>query len=91
MPWSQFKTIIEKDDTGVEETLAQRGIVVANNGGVLTVSGLNDGDTISVYDLQGAMLAQGKENGGMMQISVNGEDGKFVILKVGNESIKVMM
>lgn len=79
------------DDTdGVKEIQTKRGIVVSTANNTLTVSGLTDGETIDAYSLQGTKLAQAKAFCGSALLQI-GKPQKVVILKVGNESIKVQL
>ncbi len=88
---SSFKTIIEKNtETGIAEINAKRDIMVSTTYNTITVSGLTDGEVVEAYSLQGTKLAQAKAFSSSAQIQII-EPQKMVILKVGNESIKVLM
>ena len=66
----------------------QRGLLVTTRGGLMTVSGLADGETVTLYNAQGMMIASGKATAGSVSLDTNGTKG-VVILKAGNESLKV--
>ena len=66
----------------------QRGLLVTTRGGLMTVSGLADGETATLYNAQGMMIASGKATAGSVSLDTNGTKG-VVILKAGNESLKV--
>ncbi len=77
-------------ETGIVQVPAQRGIVAARNGATLSVSGLSIGETVSVYNLQGGMLDKSASFGGTAQLNIGGSH-ETVIIKVGEESIKVAL
>lgn len=70
------------------EAVESRGIVVANQGSNVSVSGLNDGEVVSLYSLSGVMLSTARANAGIANLSTVGENG-FVILKIGQQSLKI--
>lgn len=67
-----------------------RGILVTSAEGRIMVSGLNNGEKVSVYSTGGVMLGTGTACAGQAEISVNTQDA-IVVIKVGNESIKYAM
>lgn len=77
-------------ETGIDalQTEEKRGVLVSTDGGYVTVSGLDDGEIVYLYNLQGISLAEGKAYAGSVRLDTRNEKG-VVILKVGNESIKV--
>ncbi len=77
-------------ETGIAQVPAKRGIVVSAESGSLSVSGLNAGETVAVYNLQGVMLGKSTASGGTAQFSINRKH-ETVIIKVGEESIKVVL
>ncbi len=90
-PWkSSFKNIVEFDseETAID-TPTQRGIVVSTTGGYLTISGLNDGESISIYSIGGSLLAKFTAVAGTA--TYNGTSGDIVIVKIGEQSIKVQL
>ncbi len=79
-----------EDPTGVMETNAKRGVMVTADRGVLTVSGLNEGEQVEVYNTQGSRLYQARAHKDAVQFRVNEKHGVLVI-KVGKESLKVKL
>ncbi len=79
-----------QDVTGIAEISAKRGIIVSSDNSILTVNGLNNGEMVQAYTLQGMKLTQARAFNGSAQLQI-AEPQKVVILKVGNESIKVQM
>ena len=67
-----------------------RGVLVQNDGDFLTVSGLNDNEQVTMYDINGVQLDIAKSVNGIATFSIN-MDSKIVVVKVGNDSIKVQL
>ncbi len=79
-------------DGGVEtaiDTPTHRGIVVSATAGYLTISGLNDGECISIYSINGSLLATSTAVAGTATYS--GTSGDIVIVKIGEQSIRVQL
>ena len=87
-PWSSFKYIIEDGTVGVAAVDAAGNVSITTGDGLLTVSGLADGETATLYNAQGTMIASGKATAGSVSLDTNGTKG-VVILKAGNKSLKV--
>ena len=68
----------------------QRGIIVQNNNDFITISGLNDNESVSLYNVSGIELGNTKATSGTATFNVNKAD-EVVIVKIGNESIKVQL
>lgn len=67
-----------------------RGILVTSAEGRIMVSGLNNGEKVSVYSTGGVMLGTGTAYAGQAEINVSTQDS-IVVIKVGGESIKYAM
>lgn len=65
-----------------------RGLVVSSDQGLVTCSGLNDGEQALFYSTEGKLLGRQTAQGGSAGIATQ---EKFVILKVGATSMKVRM
>ena len=76
------------DPTAIAATEARRALLVTTGGRTLTVSGLADGETATLYSLQGCMLDTAKAYGGQARLDTRGEKGA-VVLKAGGQSVKV--
>lgn len=63
-----------------------RGIIACSDGGIVTVSGLNDGETVSFFTADGRLLGASKAYGGTASCAAS---APFVIAKVGSSSIKI--
>ena len=85
-----YFTDAEDINTNIVAVDNHRGLLIMTNGGLITVSGLAEGETVMLYNAQGMMLASGKAAAGSVSLDTNGTKG-MVILKAGNESLKVNM
>lgn len=86
-PWNKFKYIVEDDPSAIN-LVKQRRIMVQSNNGFLSVSGLNNQEMVSLYNVFGVKLNSAKAISGIATFNVNTTD-KIVIIKIGEESIKV--
>ena len=69
-------------------TAKMRGVVVAADGGIVTVSGLNDGEKVEFYSVDGKLIGAQKANGGTVSIATAEH---IVICKMGGASIKMLV
>lgn len=85
--WQKFKNIkkISTDDISVAK---MHGVVVAAEGGIVTVSGLSDGAKVEFYSIDGKLIGAEKANGGTVSIKTSEH---VVICKVGRKSIKILV
>ena len=65
-----------------------RGIVATSDGGIVTLSGLDNGELVSFYSPDGRLVATSKAQSGTVSCSVN---SSMVIAKVSNQSIKLIV
>ena len=64
-----------------------RGIIVSCSGGIITVSGLEDNETVMFYDTEGKLLYSGVAQN--RTISYAPSTTGVIIVKIGKSSIKV--
>lgn len=85
--WQNFKNIkkIATDDISAAK---MRGVVVAAEGGIVTVSGLSDGAKVEFYSIDGKLIGAEKANSGTASIKTSEH---VVICKVGRKSIKILV
>lgn len=79
-----------KDDgslSGINQ-VERRGIVVSSDNGFVNVSGLNDGEQVTLYSTEGKLLGTQSAQGGAC-IFTSFE--KVVIVKIGDSSFKVLV
>ena len=67
-----------------------RGILIQNDDDFLRISGLNDNEQVIIYDISGRQLDAAKSVNGTAIFNINNVD-KLVVVKVGNDSIKVQL
>ena len=73
--------------TNINQT-EMRGVMATCSGGIITVSGLSDGETVMFYDANGALLYTGTAQNGT--ISYAPSTSGVIIVKIGSTSIKVV-
>ena len=73
--------------TNINQT-EMRGVMATCSGGIITVSGLTDGETVMFYDANGALLYAGAAQNGT--ISYAPSTSGVIIVKIGTTSIKVV-
>ena len=67
-----------------------RGIIIQSNNGFLTISGLNNNENVSLYTTEGILIGNGKSVSGSAIFNLNNTN-KIVIVKIGKESIKIVL
>lgn len=79
-----------KDDgslSGINQ-VERRGIVVSSDNGFVNVSGLNDGEQVTLYSTEGKLLGTQSAQGGACIFTTF---EKVVIVKIGDSSFKVLV
>ena len=79
---------------GIESAIANvraNPVLIQSNGGVLNISGVNDGTDIVVYSVSGQMVGTSKAKGNQTSVFTNTQKGEIVIVKIGDKSVKVVM
>ncbi len=67
-----------------------RAVVVSTSGSSVSVSGLDDGESVALYDLSGMLLSSATASGGRATLSAGGASG-VVIVKLGERAIKTTL
>ena len=67
-------------------TTAKRGIVVKSEGGIVTISGLDEGERIEFLSVDGKVLGSATSVDGTASFSTS---EKIVIVKIGSQSVKL--
>lgn len=76
---------LQNNPTNINQT-ATRGIIVTSNDGIVTLSGLNNDETVRFYTVDGKQLGAAKAvNGTASQVVSE----SVVIAKMGNQTIKI--
>ena len=73
--------------TNINQT-EMRGVMATCSGGIITVSGLSDGETVMFYDANGALLYTGTAQNGIISYAPSASG--VIIVKIGTASIKVV-
>ena len=64
-----------------------RGIAIQSAGGFVTISGLDNNETVSFYGIDGKSLGSATAINGTTSFAA--QSGSIVVAKIGKESIKV--
>ena len=76
---------LQNTPTNINQT-ATRGIIVTSNDGIVTLSGLNNDETVRFYTVDGKQLGAAKAINGTASQAVS---ESIVIAKMGNQTIKI--
>ena len=76
---------LQNNPTNINQT-ATRGIIVTSNDGIVTLSGLNNDETVRFYTVDGKQLGVAKAVNGAASQAVS---ESVVIAKMGNQTIKI--
>ena len=88
-PWSGFKEVVAISPSGISKLEASETSVKCEDG-QLTVEGINDGQIVDVYSLNGEKLDSAVVKNGTTHIDSKHLSEKAVIVKVNNKSIKLL-
>lgn len=78
---------LQNTTTNINQT-ATRGIIVTSNDGIVTLSGLNNDETVRFYTVDGKQLGAAKAVNGTASQAVS---ESVVIAKMGNQTIKIVV
>ena len=78
---------LQNTTTNINQT-ATRGIIVTSNDGIVTLSGLNNDETVRFYTVDGKQLGAAKAVNGAASQAVS---ESVVIAKMGNQTIKIVV
>jgi len=84
----------EPKTEGITNDIAQvRAIpvLIKSNGGILTIEGVNDGETIEVFTLNGTKRCSAVSKNGVANICTNIKPGGVAIVRIGEKSVKVIV
>lgn len=76
---------LQNNPTNINQT-ATRGIIVTSTDGIVTLSGLNNDETVRFYTVDGKQLGAAKAVNGTASQAVS---ESIVIAKMGNQTIKI--
>jgi len=86
--WIDKEPVI--DVTAVSQVPAQ-AILIQSEGGVMTVQGLDDGQQVRVYSINGTEAGTAVSSNGQAQVNTNLPAGSVAIIKIGDRSVKVVI
>lgn len=88
--WIDAEPKTEGITNGVANVSA-RAVLIQNNGGIITINGVEDGMRVSAYSLNGVEEAATISRNGAAVLNTNAQTGSTVIVKMGEKSVKVLM
>jgi hypothetical protein len=88
--WIDAEPKTEGITNGVANVNA-RAVLIQNNGGIITINGVEDGMRVSAYSLNGVEEAATISRNGAAVLNTNAQTGSTVIVKMGEKSVKVLM
>ena len=86
-PWSGFGTIKAIEGTEGIESVEARGIAIQSADGFVTISGLDNNETVSFYGIDGKSLGSATAINGTTSFAA--QSGSIVVAKIGKENIKI--
>ena len=90
--WKSFYNIVE--GTGGIDGFAivrTNNVNIQVNGSALAISGVEVGTAIKVYDMTGRMVGSAIASAGTTYLGTSLQSGEFVIVKIGEETVKVVI
>lgn len=88
--WIDAEPKTEGITNGVAEVRA-RAVLINSYGGLLTVEGINDGQIVDIYSLNGEKRGSAVGKNGAARIDTNVRPGSIVVVKMGEKSVKVIV
>lgn len=79
---------------GITDGVAEvrtRAVLINSYGGLLTVEGINDGQIVDIYSLNGEKRGSAVGKNGAARIDTNVRPGSIVVVKMGEKSVKVIV
>ena len=89
-PWKNFKEIVAISPSGMSKLEASETSVKCEDG-QLTVEGIDDGQMVEVYLLNGEKRGSAVSKNGVARIDTSVHQGNVVVVKMGEESVKVIV
>lgn len=80
-----------KGMTNSISTAKGNAILIQSYDGIISVSGVEDGESVSIYTTTGVMVGKVKACGGHSSIATNIHSSEVAIVRIGNNSIKIVM
>ena len=80
----------ESEEDGILK-IPSKPVLIQSQGGMIILSGLADGTEVAAYDLAGRELATGIASNGTAELATGLEVGNTAIVKIDNNSIKIVV
>lgn len=91
-PWKKFGTIVSWNGEDTKFTqIHENSIVIKTSGRQLTLEGVNDGETIDVFTINGQKICSAISHNSLANITTNLQPGTAVIVKINNKCFKVVI
>ena len=88
--WKNFANIVEGDPSGIEQPLSKTRQIQSEDG-VLTIQDIKNGISVSVYNANGTFVGSTISQNERAIINTNMQPGSVVIVKIGEQSVKVII
>ena len=88
--WKKFVYIEEGEPSGIEQALSKTRQIESKDG-VLTIRNIKKGTPVSVYNANGTQFGSAISQSGQAAIDTNLPSGSVAIVKIGEESVKVII
>lgn len=88
--WIDAEPKTEGITNGVANVNA-RAVFIQNNGGIITINGLEDDMRVSAYSLNGVEEAKAISRNGTAVLNTSAKQGNAVVVKMGEKAIKVLI
>ena len=89
-PWNGFKEVVAISPSGITKLEASETSVKIVEG-QLIVEGINDGQIVDIYSLNGEKRGSAVGKNGAARIDTNVRPGSIVVVKMGEKSVKVIV
>lgn len=70
---------------------AKRAVVISSHNGILTISGVELGEVVSLYSISGSKISSVKASSSSVSLEGKNLQSNVGIIKIGNESIKIQV
>lgn len=86
--WKDFWNIVAIDETGITSIEMKKALLLHSNGNTITVDGLEDGEILELYNVNGMMLDKVTSSGTSVTLGNGLQKHQIYIIKAGDRSIK---
>jgi len=91
-PWKNFNEIKEMSSSGTKiSQVKDNNVSIQSDGGMINISGIDDGTIIVVYSNSGQIVGTTKAKGNQASLATKLKKGEIAIIKIGKKSKKIIM